>query len=47
MTVSIGVSEWAGAGDRVDELVKRADEALYQAKADGRNRTKISGTASE
>ena len=45
ITVSIGVSEWSESLERVDELVKRADETLYQAKAEGRNRTVISETA--
>jgi len=36
VTVTIGVAEWAG--ESVDELVKRADAALYAGKAAGRNR---------
>jgi diguanylate cyclase (GGDEF)-like protein len=37
LTVSLGVA--AGApGERIDAVVRRADEALYRAKADGRNR---------
>ena len=37
LTCSIGVSECA-AGDTIDELLRRADAALYDAKAGGRNR---------
>lgn len=36
-TVSIGVSSYK-AGDTVDTILKRCDDALYKAKKDGRNR---------
>ena len=36
LTVSIGVAEYR-TGDRTGELISRADRALYQAKAAGRN----------
>lgn len=36
VTVSIGVATWR-EGESVGQLLKRADKALYQAKANGRN----------
>lgn len=41
ITVSLGVSTYQ-PGDRLETLVKRADEALYQAKQGGRNRVRSS-----
>jgi len=38
VTVSIGIAALEGAKDSVSELLSRADEALYRAKRDGRNR---------
>lgn len=38
VTVSVGVSTFAGAGDSAEKLMKRADEAVYEAKQAGRNR---------
>jgi len=40
ITASFGVAEWR-AGETSEELRKRADEALYQAKTTGRNRVVI------
>jgi two-component system cell cycle response regulator len=37
VTCSLGVSPWI-AGDTADDLLKKADIALYRAKAEGRNR---------
>lgn len=43
VTLSIGISELSDLIDKTEptELIKRADKALYQAKEEGRNRTKI------
>ncbi len=40
ITVSVGVAALDGSRDTADQFLKRADEALYQAKSDGRNRVK-------
>jgi len=37
-TVSIGVAELTDPSQGIDDLLKRADQALYQAKSSGRNR---------
>ena len=37
VTISVGVAATAGAGDSAEALLKRADEAVYAAKAAGRN----------
>lgn len=37
--LSIGVTTWHGPGDTIDAMLARADKALYQAKAQGRNQT--------
>ncbi len=42
VTVSIGISQFYPETDMsVDETIKRADNALYQSKREGRNRTNI------
>jgi diguanylate cyclase (GGDEF)-like protein len=38
VTVSIGLATWEGPEDTAERLLSRADKALYQAKAEGRNR---------
>src|SRR3954449_1706003 len=43
MTVSIGVAAWTG--EELEELVARADVALYEAKAAGRDRVVVDGAA--
>lgn len=37
-TVSIGLANWRGAADRLDDVIDRADAALYAGKLSGRNR---------
>ena len=37
-SVSVGASEYPGDGEEADRLRKRADEAMYAAKAAGGNR---------
>ncbi|HLF97564.1 MAG TPA: diguanylate cyclase [Methylococcaceae bacterium] len=44
VTVSIGVAELFPHGDDADRLLKRADQALYRAKAEGRDRVVASGS---
>lgn len=41
ITVSVGVAEYQ-LGETVPQMLSRADEALYQAKRDGRNRVRCS-----
>jgi len=43
VTCSFGISRWQ-PGDTVDRLLKRADVALYEAKAAGRNRVVMART---
>ncbi|MCC2112502.1 MAG: PleD family two-component system response regulator, partial [Hyphomicrobiales bacterium] len=38
VTISIGVASLLRAGDTPEQILKRADQALYTAKRDGRNR---------
>ena len=38
VTISIGVSSLNHGSDRIEDLMKRADVALYEAKSNGRNR---------
>ncbi len=41
VTISIGIAELSPDVDTIDHLVKYADQALYKAKEQGRNRTMI------
>jgi two-component system cell cycle response regulator len=38
VTISIGIAALSDAGDNAAAILKRADQALYRAKRDGRNR---------
>ena len=42
ITASVGISALAGVDEKVEELLKRADMALYRAKREGRNRVILS-----
>lgn len=44
LTVSVGLAAWQGEGDTVEALLRRADEALYRAKRNGRNRVEAAGS---
>jgi two-component system cell cycle response regulator len=46
ITISAGVAV-AEAGDTVDTLLQRADDALYEAKNGGRNRVVAHGSRSQ
>jgi diguanylate cyclase (GGDEF)-like protein len=43
ITVSVGISAYPGDGKNAEELIDRADSALYQAKQEGRNRVCVYG----
>ena len=43
--MSIGVAVGGTPGESVEDLIERADRALYRAKADGRNKVDISRSA--
>ena len=41
-TISIGISVWVKTDTHIDEIIHRADQALYQAKHNGRDQVKAS-----
>lgn len=41
ITVSIGISELLNINDNIENIIKRSDDALYQAKNNGRNRVVV------
>lgn len=41
VTISIGIAYWPGSAKDVAQVLKRADEMLYQAKRGGRNRVEV------
>ena len=41
VTVSIGLTQWQKQDEKVSDVLKRADNALYQAKGNGRNRVEL------
>ncbi len=43
VTISLGVADRTPETETVDDLIKRADEALYAAKAEGRNCVVVDG----
>ncbi len=40
VSISVGISEWC-EGERVEDTLKRADQALYSSKHRGRNKVSI------
>lgn len=45
VTISAGIAMLNAAGDKVEDILKRADQALYQAKREGRNRIILAAAA--
>ncbi|HZG77295.1 MAG TPA: GGDEF domain-containing protein [Paenibacillus sp.] len=43
ITVSIGIAAHPGAGATAEALFEAADEAMYRAKQEGRNRSVVAG----
>ncbi len=47
LSVSIGAAEYPSHGDTPEELIASADAAMYQAKAEGRDRVVVAGAKGE
>jgi len=47
VTISIGITELTGDDNTIENLLARADRAMYQAKQEGRNRVKIDNFTAE
>jgi diguanylate cyclase (GGDEF)-like protein len=45
ITVSIGIASHPGLGTTAESLFEAADDAMYRAKQEGRNRTRVAGGA--
>ena len=45
MTISAGIAAYPVHGERVDEVLDNADQALYQAKNSGRNHCVVRAVA--
>ena len=45
MTVSIGVAEPSTRNRQPEQVIQSADQALYRAKNEGRNRVELASTA--
>lgn len=43
LSVTIGVAVWQGGADSLDQLLRRADDMLYEGKRQGRNRVSVAG----
>lgn len=43
VTVSVGVSVMPEDADQVEQLIKTADDLLYRAKREGKNRVSVTG----
>jgi diguanylate cyclase (GGDEF)-like protein len=46
ITISVGIATFPDCGDNPQAVIKAADEALYRAKANGRNRVELSSSLS-
>ncbi|QUW02247.1 GGDEF domain-containing protein [Chloracidobacterium validum] len=46
LTISVGISSYPGDATQVNDLIERADEAMYEAKRRGRNLVQIAGQSS-